>query len=153
MDEIRSILASEHHPPMRRDLPGHRIGAFVSGHTHIPALSEIQHKNGDAAIIVNSGCWLRQLQPVPAHFGGHRFSCQNSCRRTCGSSLVVPLYVWNSGNTRSRRACVSEPQNESGYSATCPRNPPRMPSRGCALGENCEEQSRGASLSSSGAAA
>jgi hypothetical protein len=68
--KIRNLLASEHHPPMRRDLPGRSIGVFVSGHTHAPALSELRRENGDAAIVVNSGCWLRQLRPVPAHFGG-----------------------------------------------------------------------------------
>ena len=55
---------------MHRDLPGRQIGVFVSGHTHAPSLSEIRRENGDAAIIVNSGCWLRQLQPIHAHFRG-----------------------------------------------------------------------------------
>ncbi len=55
---------------MRRDLEGRGIDVFVSGHTHAPSLSELQRENGDAAIVVNSGCWLRQLQPVRAHFRG-----------------------------------------------------------------------------------
>ena len=55
---------------MARDLPGREIDVFVSGHTHAPSLSEIQRENGNAAIIVNSGCWLRQLQPIQAHFRG-----------------------------------------------------------------------------------
>jgi hypothetical protein len=55
---------------MDRDLPGRQIDVFVSGHTHAPSLSEIRRENGEAAIIVNSGCWLRQLHPVHAHFRG-----------------------------------------------------------------------------------
>lgn len=55
---------------MDRDLPGREIDVFISGHTHAPSLSEIQREIGDAAIIVNSGCWLRQLQPIRAHFRG-----------------------------------------------------------------------------------
>jgi hypothetical protein len=55
---------------MRRDLSGRDIDVFVSGHTHAPSLSEIPREDRDAAIIVNSGCWLRQLQPIHAHFRG-----------------------------------------------------------------------------------
>ena len=29
-----------------------------------------RRENGAAASIVNSGCWLRQLQPIQAHFRG-----------------------------------------------------------------------------------
>jgi hypothetical protein len=55
---------------MDQDLPGRDIDVFVSGHTHAPSLSELRLENGDAPIIVNSGCWLRQLQPILAHFRG-----------------------------------------------------------------------------------
>jgi hypothetical protein len=68
--EIRGLLATDRRPPMARDLPGREIDVFVSGHTHAPSLSEIRRENGDAAIAVNSGCWLRQLQPIQAHFRG-----------------------------------------------------------------------------------
>jgi hypothetical protein len=68
--EIRGLLATDRRPPMDRDLPGREIDVFVSGHTHAPSLSEIRRDNGDAAIVVNSGCWLRQLQPIRAHFRG-----------------------------------------------------------------------------------
>jgi UDP-2,3-diacylglucosamine pyrophosphatase LpxH len=68
--EIRGMLATDRRPPMDRDLPGREIDVFVSGHTHAPSLSEIRRENGDAAIIVNSGCWLRQLHPIQAHFRG-----------------------------------------------------------------------------------
>jgi UDP-2,3-diacylglucosamine pyrophosphatase LpxH len=68
--EIRGLLTTDRRPPMRRDLFGRDIDVFVSGHTHAPSLSEIPREDGDAAIIVNSGCWLRQLQPIHAHFRG-----------------------------------------------------------------------------------
>ncbi|MDQ3710521.1 MAG: hypothetical protein M3387_14695, partial [Actinomycetota bacterium] len=68
--EARNLLQTDAHPPMRRDMRGREIDVFVSGHTHAPSLSEVRRDNADAAIVVNSGCWLRQLQPIPAHFGG-----------------------------------------------------------------------------------
>lgn len=69
-DEIQDLLKADEYPPMSRDIRGREIAVFVSGHTHTPSLSEVRRENADAAIVVNSGCWLRQLQPVPAHFGG-----------------------------------------------------------------------------------
>jgi UDP-2,3-diacylglucosamine pyrophosphatase LpxH len=68
--EIRDLLTTDRRPPMNRDLPGREIDVFVSGHTHAPSLYEIRRGNGEAAIVVNSGCWLRQLQPVRARFRG-----------------------------------------------------------------------------------
>ena len=72
--EIRELLNTDGHPPMRRDIRGREIDVFVSGHTHAPSLSQLRRASEGAseggAVIVNSGCWLRQLQPVPAHFGG-----------------------------------------------------------------------------------
>ena len=69
-DGIRNLLASDRHPPMHRGLRGHQIDVFVSGHTHTPSLSGLRREGGAGAVIVNSGCWLRQLRPVPARFGG-----------------------------------------------------------------------------------
>jgi hypothetical protein len=68
--EIRGLLMTDRRPPMDHDLPGRVIDVFVSGHTHAPSLSEIRRENGEAAIVVNSGCWLRQLHPIQAHFRG-----------------------------------------------------------------------------------
>lgn len=70
VDEIRRFLATEGPPPMRRDPPGNRIQVFVTGHTHAPSLSTLPRRSGDDVVIVNSGCWLRQMRPVPAHLGG-----------------------------------------------------------------------------------
>lgn len=43
------------------------IDVFVSGHTHKPGLKELERTDGSKAVMVNSGCWLRQLQPVASH--------------------------------------------------------------------------------------
>jgi UDP-2,3-diacylglucosamine pyrophosphatase LpxH len=67
--EIRDLLTTDRRPPMNADLPGREIDVFVSGHTHAPSLSEIRREKDDA-VVVNSGCWLRQLQPIKAHFSG-----------------------------------------------------------------------------------
>jgi UDP-2,3-diacylglucosamine pyrophosphatase LpxH len=65
--EIRDLLRTDRRPPMNADLPGRKIDVFVSGHTHAPSLSEFRREKDDA-VVVNSGCWLRQLQPIKAHF-------------------------------------------------------------------------------------
>jgi hypothetical protein len=44
--------------------------AFVSGHTHLPSLDEVERRDGGRAVLVNSGCFLRQLQPVPPRLKG-----------------------------------------------------------------------------------
>ena len=67
---IRALLRSEDRPPQGRGLRGREIAVFVSGHTHAPALSRVPRDDGEGAVVVNSGCWLRQLRPVPARFGG-----------------------------------------------------------------------------------
>ena len=59
--EIHARLERGEAPPLGDGRPG-EIGVFVSGHTHAPALSEF----GESGVVVNSGCWLRQLQPLPA---------------------------------------------------------------------------------------
>jgi hypothetical protein len=51
--------------PIREDRPN-----LHSGHTHAPALSRIPRDGGRETVVINSGCWLRQLHPVPARFGG-----------------------------------------------------------------------------------
>ena len=46
------------------------VDVFVSGHTHLPSLSDLQRPDGRRCALVNSGCWLRQLQPVSPHLKG-----------------------------------------------------------------------------------
>lgn len=68
-DKIEALLSSGEHPPQRRDLPGREVDVFVSGHTHAPALSRLSGGSGNGTVVINSGCWLRQLRPVAAHLG------------------------------------------------------------------------------------
>ena len=66
--EIRDRVERGDPPPLGRDLSGD-ICVFVSGHTHAPSLTDFDSGSGSPGAIVNSGCWLRQLQPVRAHLG------------------------------------------------------------------------------------
>jgi len=69
-EQIRAILGGETRPPMNRSLDPTTIDVFVSGHTHLPALSEMGRAEGRRAVMVNSGCFLRQLHPVSPHLKG-----------------------------------------------------------------------------------
>jgi UDP-2,3-diacylglucosamine pyrophosphatase LpxH len=69
-EKIRAILNGESRPPMAPDLDPTTVDVFVSGHTHLPSLAESERPDGRRAVLVNSGCFLRQLQPVPAHLDG-----------------------------------------------------------------------------------
>lgn len=67
--EIRRRLEHGSRPPLADELVG-EIVVFVSGHTHAPSLTEFAARSGGRGVLVNSGCWLRQLQPLPAHLRG-----------------------------------------------------------------------------------
>ena len=69
-EKIRTILRGEARPPMNASLDPTTINVFASGHTHLPSLSESQRPDGARAVMVNSGCFLRQLQPVSRHVKG-----------------------------------------------------------------------------------
>jgi Calcineurin-like phosphoesterase len=65
---IRSRLEAGEPPPLSGSLTS-RIAVFVSGHTHAPSLTDFEAPSGERGALVNSGCWLRQLQPVPGRLG------------------------------------------------------------------------------------
>jgi UDP-2,3-diacylglucosamine pyrophosphatase LpxH len=67
---IRRLLEVGRPPPMAGDMSSLELAVFVSGHTHAPAMSELARADGSRTVIVNTGCWLRQLQPVSAWLGG-----------------------------------------------------------------------------------
>jgi len=69
-DKIRKILQGETSPPMEPLAGSEHIDVFVSGHTHRPSLDELKKDDGRRSVMVNSGCWLRQLQPVSPHLKG-----------------------------------------------------------------------------------
>ncbi len=64
--EIEALVKEDGPFPM---LQGEKmpVDVFVSGHTHKPGLRELERTDGSKAVVVNSGCWLRQLQPVGSH--------------------------------------------------------------------------------------
>jgi UDP-2,3-diacylglucosamine pyrophosphatase LpxH len=68
--KVREILAGEARPPMSPSLDPSTIDVFVSGHTHLPSLEEVQEPDGRRRVAVNSGCYLRQLHPVRPHLKG-----------------------------------------------------------------------------------
>ncbi len=70
VDKVREILQGEALPPMGPTVPAEDIDVFVSGHTHLPSLAELERPDGQRRVMVNSGCFLRQLRPVPARFKG-----------------------------------------------------------------------------------
>jgi hypothetical protein len=69
-EKIRAILRDEGRAPMNPSLDPTAIDVFVSGHTHLPSLSETERADGRRTVMVNSGCFLRQLQPVSPHLKG-----------------------------------------------------------------------------------
>jgi hypothetical protein len=70
LEKIREVLSGETKPPMDPAVDPTTIDVFVSGHTHLPSFSEVERPDGRRAAVVNSGCWLRQLQPVSPHLKG-----------------------------------------------------------------------------------
>src|SRR5918995_5057747 len=62
--KVKEILTGETRPPMDPSLDPTTVDVFVSGHTHLPSLSELERPDGRRCVLVNSGCYLRQLHPV-----------------------------------------------------------------------------------------
>jgi UDP-2,3-diacylglucosamine pyrophosphatase LpxH len=65
---IRAHLEAGRPAPLAAELSG-ATAVFVTGHTHAPSLTRFDGADGSRGVLVNSGCWLRQLQPVAAHLG------------------------------------------------------------------------------------
>jgi hypothetical protein len=96
-DRIRKILLGEAPPPMEPSARPENIDVFVSGHTHLPSLDELEKGDGRRSVMVNSGCWLRQLQPVSPHLKGppvfvSKFVLTHVRVFVRGSSLHVELW-------------------------------------------------------------
>ncbi len=68
--KIREVLSGKSRPPMDPAVDPTTIDVFISGHTHLPSFSEVEDPDGRRVVVVNSGCWLRQLQPVAPHLKG-----------------------------------------------------------------------------------
>jgi UDP-2,3-diacylglucosamine pyrophosphatase LpxH len=96
-EKVRSVLTGETAPPMLPSVQSEEIDVFVSGHTHLPSLDEVEKPGGAHAVMVNSGCWLRQLQPVSPRLKGppvfvSRFVLTHVRVYVQGSSLRVELW-------------------------------------------------------------
>jgi UDP-2,3-diacylglucosamine pyrophosphatase LpxH len=70
VNKVKEILTGGLRLPMNPSLDPTTVDVFVSGHTHLPSLSELERQDGSRCTLVNSGCWLRQLQPVSPHLKG-----------------------------------------------------------------------------------
>src|SRR5215216_1882876 len=95
-NKIRKILLGEAPPPMDPSVRPEDIDVFVSGHTHLPSLDELE-TDGVRRVVVNSGCWLRQLQPVSPYLKGppvfvSKFVLTHVRVFVQGSSLRVELW-------------------------------------------------------------
>jgi UDP-2,3-diacylglucosamine pyrophosphatase LpxH len=68
--KVMEVLAGEARPPMDPSFDPTTADVFVSGHTHLPSLAETERLDGSKAVLVNSGCFLRQLQPITPRLKG-----------------------------------------------------------------------------------
>ena len=89
---IRQLLEHDRPPPMAGTVSLLEIAVFVAGHTHAPALSKLRRTDGRETVIVNTGCWLRQLRPVEARLGT--------------PPVFVPVFVHTHIRVRSGQAGV-----------------------------------------------
>src|SRR5215210_3934440 len=69
-NRIRALVAGGAGPPMDPSFDPTTADVFVSGHTHLPSLIEAERPDGSEAVLVNSGCFLRQLQPITPRLKG-----------------------------------------------------------------------------------
>src|SRR5215211_3928864 len=67
---IKAVLAGEARPPMDPAFDPTTADVFVSGHTDLPSLAETERLDSNKAVLVNSGCFLRQLQPIAPRLKG-----------------------------------------------------------------------------------
>ena len=70
VNKVKEIVKGHRRPPMNPSLDPTTIDVFVSGHTHLPSFSKLEREDGKPCVLVNSGCFLRQLQPVSPHLKG-----------------------------------------------------------------------------------
>jgi UDP-2,3-diacylglucosamine pyrophosphatase LpxH len=109
-EQIRSRLEAGEPPPLADALTG-AIAVFISGHTHAPTLSRFDGPTGQEGAIVNSGCWLRQLQPVPAHLGAPPVYVSRFVQthvRVYRDSGTIQVELWEHPRPAKRRLRFAE---------------------------------------------
>ena len=97
--KVRAVATGTVPPPMATGKVPLDPNVFISGHTHLPSLEEIERADGGRAVVVNSGCWLRQLQPVAPRLKGppvfvSRFVLTYVRVFIQGAQLEVELCEW-----------------------------------------------------------
>ncbi|MBA3415389.1 MAG: metallophosphoesterase [Chloroflexia bacterium] len=121
---IGELLGSDRPTPMGGGLTGREIAVFASGHTHAPSLTHIARDGADPAVAVNSGCWLRQLRPVPAHFATPPVFVSSFVLTHARVSLAesgIRVELWEHPRPARRRVRLAE------RLATLGRLPPQPP--------------------------
>ena len=111
VDRVEALLQSGANPPQQPDLRGRDVDVFVSGHTHAPSLSRVLRDARENAVIVNSGCWLRQLRPVPARLGSPRVYVPEFVQthtRVYLEGSEVRVELWEQPKPAPRRLRVAE---------------------------------------------
>jgi UDP-2,3-diacylglucosamine pyrophosphatase LpxH len=122
---IRQLLEQDRPPPMAGTTARLELAVFVSGHTHAPAISTLVRADGRATVIVNTGCWLRQLQPVDALLGAPPVfvpTFVQSHVRVRSSPEGVTVELWDQPKRAGRRLPWIE------RAAIAGRMPPQPPS-------------------------
>jgi UDP-2,3-diacylglucosamine pyrophosphatase LpxH len=107
---IRRRLETGQPPPLADGLRP-EVRVFVSGHTHAPALTHFRGPTGQEGAIVNSGCWLRQLQPLPARLGVPPVFVSRFVQTHVRASLVdgtIELELWEHPRPARQRMRVAE---------------------------------------------
>ena len=103
---IRRLLEQDQPPPMAGTTAPLQLAVFVSAHTHAPAISTLVRADGRAPVIVNTGCWLRQLQPVRALLGapaGVRVTFVHSNVRVRAGQDGLAVELWDQPKPAGRR--------------------------------------------------
>jgi hypothetical protein len=84
---------------------GREIAVLVTGHTHAPSLSPVTRQDGTDVVIVNTGCWLRQLQPVTPWLAAPAVYVPTFVRthvRVRSSDGAVTVELWNHPSPAAR---------------------------------------------------
>jgi hypothetical protein len=126
---IEAVIRKRDFPPMLIvKLPA--IDAFVSGHTHAPGLRVVRRVDGEQAVAVNCGCWLREFTPVHTRFKGppgfrlevraHPRKDTPEGRRAARGAL---------GASEARRSTPHEGREAGEPGQDTPPNPPPTPNR------------------------
>jgi Calcineurin-like phosphoesterase len=89
-EAVRELLGAGEPPPTAGNLHSGDIAVWVSGHTHGPSMSDARGPDGGTTVVVNTGCWLRQLRPLKARLGA--------------PSVFVPVFVQTHVRVRAEEA-------------------------------------------------